>query len=206
LLLTVARHGTGGWPPLPSNDFYGYYTPPSPPAWRSTSNIAILFMAAVSSQRSMTTPASTGDRQVSVACKNLHTKMCMRATSFSSANARHIAGSQGPTITKPLAVASSCSRGPQAALAQTLQILGGRYKRSRPKMSPGAVSCPGALPSCRDGRMLVTERPGRLRRDVPRRQLSGAARRRPEGLRLRPRAASRRGAGPRLSSNKTIYF
>ena len=66
---------------------------------------------------------------------------------------------------------------------------------------------PWALAFLPDGRMLVTERPGRLRIVVQGRQAFAAARRRAEGLRVRPGRPARRDRSTATSAqNQTIYF
>src|SRR6266478_9668735 len=95
--------------------------------------------------------------------------MCCRATSFRPRSAAHCAGDKESMMMKPLAVALVLLALPQAAQAQTFKSSAGDLKV---ETVAGGLVHPWALAFLPDGRMLVTERPGRMRIVAPDGKLS----------------------------------
>src|SRR5947209_6165350 len=86
--------------------------------------------------------------------------MCRRATSFRPRSAAHCTSYKESMMMKPLAVALILLALPQATKAQTFKSSAGDLKV---ETVAGGLVHPWALAFLPDGRMLVTERPGRMR-------------------------------------------
>ena len=105
---------------------------------------------------------------------------------------------------KPLAIALALLACPAIAHAQTFKSSAGDLKV---ETVAGGLSHPWALAFLPDGRMLVTERPGRMRIVDAGRQAVGAAARRAEGRARPARAGCIDVVLDRdFAQNKTIYF